>query len=92
MFYDKNVSQKKMDNFEFKVLGHACLFIKYKNIRLLIDPWLIGSTYWRSWWNYPKVEESILNYLANNYGQKSSSRRAPLNILLMPNNPFQPED
>ena len=49
-----------MDNFEFKVLGHACLFIKYKNIRLLIDPWLIGSTYWRSWWNYPKVEESLL--------------------------------
>tara|TARA_Y100000814_G_scaffold230913_1_gene174791 strand:- start:848 stop:1222 length:375 start_codon:yes stop_codon:yes gene_type:complete len=40
----------------------------------------------------PKVEESILNYLATNYGQKSSSRRAPLNILLMPNNPFQPED
>ena len=40
----------------------------------------------------PKVEESILNYLATNYGQKSSSRRAPLNILLMPNNPFRPED
>ena len=40
----------------------------------------------------PKVEESILNYLATNYGQKSSSRRAPLNIQLMPNNPFQPED
>ena len=40
----------------------------------------------------PKVEESILNYLATNYGQKSFSRRAPLNILLMPNNPFQPED
>lgn len=40
----------------------------------------------------PKVEESIVNYLATNYGQKSSSRRAPLNIQLMPNNPFQPED
>ena len=40
----------------------------------------------------PKVEESILNYLATNYGQKSFSRRAPLNILLMPNNPFRPED
>ena len=40
----------------------------------------------------PKVEESILNYLATNYGQKSFSRRAPLNILLMPNNPFRSED
>ena len=40
----------------------------------------------------PKVEESILNYLATNYGRKSFSRRAPLNILLMPNNPFRPED
>jgi len=22
--------------------------------RLLIDPWVIGSSYWRSWWHYPK--------------------------------------
>ena len=40
----------------------------------------------------PEVEKSILNYLATNYGPKSFSRRAPLNIQLMPNNPFQPED
>ena len=40
----------------------------------------------------PKVEEAILSYLATNYGQKSASRRAPLNTLLMPNNPFQTED
>jgi UDP-MurNAc hydroxylase len=23
--------------------------------RLLIDPWLIGSCYWRSWWHFPKA-------------------------------------
>ena len=40
----------------------------------------------------PKVEESILNYLATNYGQKPYSRRAPINTLLMPSNPFQPEE
>jgi UDP-MurNAc hydroxylase len=22
--------------------------------RVLIDPWLIGSSYWRSWWHFPK--------------------------------------
>src|SRR5262249_34340738 len=22
--------------------------------RLLLDPWLIGSCYWRSWWHFPK--------------------------------------
>jgi UDP-MurNAc hydroxylase len=22
--------------------------------RLLVDPWLIGSCYWRSWWHFPK--------------------------------------
>lgn len=27
-----------------------------------MDPWLIGSCYWRSWWNYPPVDkESVVN-------------------------------
>ena len=50
-----------MESLEFKVLGHACLFIELGEIKLLIDPWLVGSTYWRSWWNYPKVDEKILS-------------------------------
>ncbi len=36
----------------------------------------------------PKLEESILNYLATNYGQKTSSRRAPLKTLFLPSNPY----
>ena len=40
---------------KFSVLGHACLYIENKDTRLIIDPWLIGSCYWRSWWNYPEV-------------------------------------
>ena len=36
----------------------------------------------------PELEESILNYLATNYGQKASSRRAPLKNLLLPSNPY----
>ena len=40
----------------------------------------------------PELEESILNYLAANYGQKTFSRRAPLSTQFMPMNPYQPED
>lgn len=45
---------------KYTILGHACLYVEYKSVRLLIDPWLYGSTYWRSWWNYPKVKENLL--------------------------------
>ena len=34
------------------------------------------------------VEDSILNYLASNYGQKESTRRAGLAAELLPDNPF----
>ena len=40
----------------------------------------------------PELEESILSYLAANYGQKTYSRRAPLDTELMPENPFQSDD
>ena len=40
----------------------------------------------------PELEESILNYLAANYGQKTFSRRAPLRTQFMPENPYHPED
>ena len=38
---------------EFKVLSHACLHVRQGKTAILIDPWLIGSCYWRSWWNFP---------------------------------------
>ena len=44
---------------KFTVVSHACLYVEYKNIRLLIDPWIVGSCYWRSWWNYPEVTEDL---------------------------------
>ena len=39
---------------EIKVLSHACLFVKTDSASVIIDPWLIGSCYWSSWWNFPK--------------------------------------
>ncbi|HET8938974.1 MAG TPA: MBL fold metallo-hydrolase [Polyangiales bacterium] len=39
---------------EFQVISHACVAIRHADIELLIDPWLVGSCYWRSWWNFPE--------------------------------------
>ena len=46
---------------KFTVISHACLYVEHKDIKLLIDPWIIGSCYWRSWWNYPEVSQKIIN-------------------------------
>ena len=48
---------------KFTVISHACLYIEHKDIKLLIDPWIIGSCYWRSWWNYPEVSQDLINYI-----------------------------
>ena len=36
----------------------------------------------------PAVENSILDYLAKNYGQRGSSRRAGISAHLLPDNPY----
>jgi UDP-MurNAc hydroxylase len=46
----------------FTVLGHACLAVESHPpagppLRIVVDPWLIGSCYWRSWWHYPAAPE-----------------------------------
>jgi UDP-MurNAc hydroxylase len=46
---------------KFTVLGHACLLIEHGDTRLLVDPWLLGSCYWRSWWNYPEIDPKIID-------------------------------
>lgn len=40
----------------FTVLGHGALVVEAAGKRLLADPWLAGSCYWRSWWHYPPNE------------------------------------
>ena len=47
----------------FRVLSHAGLQVSAGGVELLCDPWLVGSCYWRSWWNYPPVSESIVRQL-----------------------------
>ena len=49
---------------KLRTLGHACmaLFEDDGSPLLITDPWLIGSTYWRSWWlqSYPTQEDLTL--------------------------------
>lgn len=37
----------------FTTLGHGGLFVEGDGRTLLVDPWLSGSCYWRSWWHFP---------------------------------------
>ena len=49
---------------KFRILGHACLEVEAGGTRLICDPWLAGSAYWRSWWNFPPVPDALLDGLA----------------------------
>ena len=44
---------------KFSILGHASLMLEDVNLRLITDPWLVGSCYWRSWWNSPYIEYDL---------------------------------
>jgi UDP-MurNAc hydroxylase len=37
--------------------------VRHGGVELLIDPWLVGSCYWRSWWNYPEPPAEVLAQL-----------------------------
>jgi UDP-MurNAc hydroxylase len=49
---------------KFTILSHAGVSIDHGGVRLVCDPWLLGSCYWRSWWNYPEPDPSLLRNLA----------------------------
>jgi UDP-MurNAc hydroxylase len=48
----------------FTILSHAGLAVDHKGVRLVCDPWLIGSCYWRSWWNFPEPAPELIENLA----------------------------
>lgn len=47
----------------FKILSHASILVTEEQDSLLVDPWLIGSCYWRSWWNYPPANTKNIDDL-----------------------------
>ncbi len=42
---------------KFTILSHAGMLVESNGVSLMTDPWLLGSCYWRSWWNYPKPSQ-----------------------------------
>ncbi len=46
---------------KFQVLSHAGLNVEHNGTSVLIDPWLIGSCYWRSWWNFPEPSRELID-------------------------------
>lgn len=48
---------------DFTVLSHAGLAVRGGGTELLCDPWLVGSCYWRSWWNYPPPTAELVDSL-----------------------------
>jgi UDP-MurNAc hydroxylase len=52
---------------KFKIHGHACLEVITADKSLICDPWLVGSAYWRSWWNYPPLKPDVINQISPDY-------------------------
>jgi UDP-MurNAc hydroxylase len=51
----------------FTVIGHACLRIETSGPTILVDPWLFGSCYWRSWWHFPPEGEPTPELLSPDF-------------------------
>ena len=54
-------------NYYIKIHGHSCLEFRSESTIILFDPWLCGSAYWRSWWNFPEPSslEKIIKDISN---------------------------
>ena len=48
---------------QFTILSHAGLLVEHDGVSLVCDPWLIGSCYWRSWWNFPEPDPKLIENL-----------------------------
>ena len=46
---------------ELKFLSHASVLLKTPKVSMLIDPWLIGDTYWGSWAQFPNDSFNVHN-------------------------------
>ena len=51
----------------FTVIGHSCLYVETPAGTILVDPWLVGSCYWRSWWHFPPSAEPREEWFSPDY-------------------------
>ncbi|CAN5368035.1 MBL fold metallo-hydrolase [soil metagenome] len=52
---------------KFTIVSHACLSVEHGGTSLLVDPWIVGSCYWRSWWNFPEPPQALVASLKPDY-------------------------
>jgi UDP-MurNAc hydroxylase len=52
---------------KFTILSHAGLLVEHDDVRIVCDPWLLGSCYWRSWWNFPEPDAALIADLRADY-------------------------
>jgi UDP-MurNAc hydroxylase len=52
---------------QITILSHAGLCVEHKGVRIVADPWLVGSCYWRSWWNFPEPPPELIADLQPDY-------------------------
>jgi UDP-MurNAc hydroxylase len=52
---------------KFTIVSHACLSVEHGGTSLLVDPWIVGSCYWRSWWNFPEPPPALVASLKPDY-------------------------
>jgi UDP-MurNAc hydroxylase len=52
---------------QLTVLSHAGLLVEHQGVRIVSDPWLFGSCYWRSWWNLPEPPAGLVDELETDY-------------------------
>ncbi len=52
---------------KFTLVGHAGLYVESDGVDLLVDPWLTGSCYWRSWWHYPPIDRIDERWLSTRF-------------------------
>lgn len=52
---------------KFTILSHAGLLAESAGTSVVIDPWLVGSCYWRSWFNFPEPERALIRGLQPDY-------------------------
>ena len=55
---------------KFTILSHAGMLAESggkEDVSIVIDPWLVGSCYWRSWFNFPEPDRRLIRDLNPDY-------------------------
>jgi UDP-MurNAc hydroxylase len=48
---------------KFTIVSHACMYVEGDGGSILVDPWFLGTCYWRSWWNFPEPTPELIGSL-----------------------------